>query len=52
MAEDFDIAKVADGRRRGVVKEFAGIEVDKELRIGFAARDVAATICGVEVVAE
>ncbi len=52
MVKDFDIAKEADGTRLAVVKEFTGIEVDKKLRIGFAAHNGTATICGVEVVAE
>jgi hypothetical protein len=52
----FDILKEAGGRNRGVVKEFKGVRVGKELVVTFAPSTTAkvgtALLNGIEVVAE
>ena len=52
VAKDFDVAKEANESRYSVVKEFTGIEVDKELKIDLKPTAGTPSICGVELVAE
>ncbi|MCE5277995.1 MAG: PQQ-binding-like beta-propeller repeat protein [Planctomycetaceae bacterium] len=47
-----DIAKETGGRRKGLVKEFKGIQAGGELSIGLEATKGQPLLCGVEVVAE
>ena len=52
VVKDFDVAKEANESRYSVVKEFTGIEVDKELKIDLKPTAGTPSICGVELVAE
>ena len=56
VLRDFDIVAEAGAPLRGVVKEFKGVMVSKELTVKLtpseSARVSAAVLCGVEIVAE
>jgi outer membrane protein assembly factor BamB len=53
VLDDFDVLKAAGGPRRTVVKEFAAVRVDDELRLSFhPSGKRPAILCGVEVVQE
>lgn len=56
VLDDFDIAAEAGAANRGVVKEFKGVKVRKDLTVTLTASEVAPgsqpVLCGVEVVAE
>jgi hypothetical protein len=56
VLHEFDISRAAGGPRRGVVKEFHGIKVSKDLTVTLTPADVAPAsepvLCGVEVIAD
>jgi len=54
VLRDFEVCKEAGGAMRGVVREFKGVKVVRELVIGLAAREggQGAVLSGVEVVGE
>ncbi|MBM3854288.1 MAG: hypothetical protein FJ399_14200, partial [Verrucomicrobia bacterium] len=55
VLEAFDVVRAAGGIRRGVVREFRGVEVGAELALAFRATPASRhppILCGVELVAE
>jgi outer membrane protein assembly factor BamB len=52
VLKDFDIVKEAGGPLRGVVKEFRGVRVKKDLTVTLSPSAGVPVLCGVEVTAE
>ncbi|MBY0524071.1 MAG: PQQ-binding-like beta-propeller repeat protein [Gemmataceae bacterium] len=56
VLSDFDVCKEAEGRMRGVVREFRGVRVAKELEIKLTPSDCAggsaSVLSGIEIVAD
>jgi hypothetical protein len=52
VLKDFDVVKEAGGPMRGVVKEFRGVRVKKDLTVTLSPSAGVPVLCGVEVMAE
>jgi outer membrane protein assembly factor BamB len=52
VLKDFDVAREAGDNEKMVVREFRGIQADRELSVIFAPKNGKASICGLEIVAE
>jgi outer membrane protein assembly factor BamB len=50
VLKDFDVLKAAGGPRRGIVKEFAGIQAADKLELQFTPVTGEPLICGLEVI--
>ncbi|HUT95689.1 MAG TPA: PQQ-binding-like beta-propeller repeat protein [Thermoguttaceae bacterium] len=49
VLEDFDVVREAGGPMRGVVKQFGGIRVDRDLSISFTPKAGRPLVCGVRL---
>lgn len=51
VLEDFEPARAAGGALRGVVREYAGVRCDGQLKIEFRAKQGQPLLCGLELIA-